>query len=117
MTSRLTWTCDACGFWIPPRDGIVHIRVRALIDPDADPEPWAAHHDNCLPDPDDIGYEIDVDQLRTVPYLLRWTLHLAEKTWYADSGWDDFIARQTGIDLTPPAPSVPLDAPGTAVGQ
>ena len=87
----LVWTCVTCGFPIPDGAGSVNIPLaelsahqpgRALV--------WRAQHDACLASSDVYG--VDVDYLRDDRGILRWTLHLMEKNWFADSTWRGVIA-------------------------
>lgn len=102
--SGFAWTCAACGRDISGPYGRVHVRAYLLLRPSLDGESserWVAHHDDCLPDLEDIGYEIDIDRLRTPSGIAWWTEHLSGKGWYLASGWREFVAGQVGVDVTP----------------
>lgn len=46
---------------------------------------WVTHCEEC--EPNTCGYCIEVAQLRTYKDLIKWTAHLMEKTWLADTDW------------------------------
>ena len=90
-TSTITYTCDACGFSIGDRQGCVHIPFERLSrHRQGNDLAWHFHHDHCLPTA--AVYGIDVETVRTERGILRWTLHLMGKSWFADSDWSRVIA-------------------------
>lgn len=53
--------------------------------------PWWALHDDCGPEPDDLEYWIAIERVRTVLALIKWTAHLYDKRWFADTTWMDIL--------------------------
>lgn len=47
---------------------------------------WHIQHDACRPDESD-GYDISVEQVRTLHGLLEWTEHLMDKRWLPQTNW------------------------------
>lgn len=78
-----------------PTDADGSMRATTLADLLAVPHevPWWALHDNCGPDPDDLEYWIAIERVRTVLALVRWTAHLYDKRWFADTTWMDILQR------------------------
>jgi hypothetical protein len=113
--SRVAWDCAVCGSPIDDNDGYLWVSVcdaiRAL---EAEQEwkqrhgsvvsiaellelpdhvPWVAVHRGCDTRPEETGYWIDVERLRSPWDLLRWSAHLSEKNWLRATNWPDVISR------------------------
>jgi predicted GIY-YIG superfamily endonuclease len=52
---------------------------------------WMPYHRACDPDPDDSGYWVGVERLRTHSQMLSWTAHLMSKTWLDCTDWEQVI--------------------------
>jgi hypothetical protein len=53
---------------------------------------WRALHRRCDPEPDSCDdYWIDVSRIRAIEDVLVWTAHLAHKTWFKHTSWDDDV--------------------------
>lgn len=111
MPEPITWTCAECGQLIADGEGALGIDPQNVPpEPEGDefglisfadlPEdrPWSALHFACTLDGQPIGdgesysdprftYAIEVERLRTVGQLLRWSLHVGEKTWASGTDW------------------------------
>lgn len=91
QSTQIIYTCDSCGFRIADSAGCVHIPFEHLSrHHQGDDLAWSFHHDRCLPTT--ATYGVDVEDLRTERGILRWTLHLMSKNWFADSNWSRVIA-------------------------
>lgn len=89
--SPIQWTCVTCGFPIADGTGCLGVPFAQLAAwPDDDPA-WRAQHNACI-DPGRDVYGIDVEQIRDAAGLLRWTVHLMEKSWFVDSNWRGVLA-------------------------
>lgn len=89
--TRIPWTCVTCGFPIADGTGSVNIPFAELSAHRPGRElVWRVQHDACLAT--DAVYGVDVDYLRDERGILRWTLHLMAKNWFADSTWQGIIA-------------------------
>lgn len=61
---------------------------------------WHVLHRICDPQPESWDdYWIAVERAQTVEQLLSWTIHLAEKSWYSHTNWDDLIRKVAGKSL------------------
>lgn len=79
----------------PPRPTVTAtgepiLRTMADLLAEPDPPSWSITHDSCSL-PEDDGYEIGVDELRTHQGVLAWTSHLYGKTWAPETNWDWII--------------------------
>ena len=96
--THIPWTCDTCGFPIPDRAGVLGVPFVQLANwPDTEPI-WRPLHNACI-DPARDVYGIDVEQIRTPAGLLRWTVHLMEKSWFPDSNWRGVLATVMGMEV------------------
>ena len=112
--SQLIFICQACGTPIENLHGHLGIDVTALAEyraaarewDAANPDgsgtmaslldhpaqvTWTTHHEAC--EPNTCGYCIQVDQIRDLKSLIKWTAHLMGKAWLADSDWDHLLEK------------------------
>lgn len=114
----ITVLCSECGDSIGDDDGYLEVDLQAVernIEEWADakrgplgvidvatlvrlpgPEPWCAWHRSCDPAPEDEGYVIGVEDIRSLGDLLDWTAHLSEKPWYGATNWTGILRDMTG---------------------
>jgi hypothetical protein len=102
--SQLKWSCHRCRFEIADREGVVYCQdwkaqavdhgwaARTLAEILAEPDGprWQAAHVACFTDGEDQGYAWDIERLRTVPGLLEFHFHVAEKTWATETDLNSF---------------------------
>lgn len=86
----IAWTCTACMFPIADSEGVVAVPLHQIREMPMFGPTWEPRHLLCAEDMHDY-YGIDIEQLRTHEDVLRWTAHLLEKTWLANSNWDAII--------------------------
>ena len=122
----IAYPCDVCSKDILDADGYIHLSIRELaaserrwaelenedgsvtlgvVELTADvlkAVRWKAYHIFCDPDPDAQSYTIQIEQIRTIPKLLAWTLHLMEKAWLPATNWDAF-AEAAALKVCTPA--------------
>jgi hypothetical protein len=122
MPEPITWTCAECGQLIADGEGALGIdpnSARPEMEPDEHgdyvinvaedlahyqpPAPWWPLHYACTRHghPTEDGeeyfdlrftYAIEIHRLRTVGQLLRWQLHVPEKTWVRGTNWHEVIS-------------------------
>jgi hypothetical protein len=114
----ITWKCQVCGFAIAHGEGYLIVRHQRLNQVAVDTHAWEeAHpdgstmedlasypedakweilHEACDPDPEDDGYCITVERVRSTEHLLRWTIHLMEKSWLENTNWSDVVRHVIG---------------------
>jgi hypothetical protein len=52
---------------------------------------WHCFHRHCDPDLDADAYWIDIQRIRTLADLGKWSLHLSRKRWFERTDWPAFI--------------------------
>lgn len=107
--------CQECGKPILDREGYLRVddaaALRGYLDQeerDREYEPgapvdldklvsgtvvWRALHAGCDAYAN-LGYQIDINRLRTWPQLVDWTAHLMQKNWLRATDWHELL-RQT----------------------
>jgi hypothetical protein len=75
--------------WHEAHPGEVHTVHELMAQPDE--ITWRVYHDQCDPWPEQDGYQIDVERIRSWQDLARWTSDLMAKNWLADSDWDGLL--------------------------
>lgn len=81
----ITWTCADCWQPIEDHDGY-YLIVDEVTATRGEPQVWEPLHTACLPDPE-VGYGIDVREVRAVESVERWNTHLSEKPWIDRTDW------------------------------
>ena len=126
IADRVTWWCQQCREPVGDGDGYLHVdvgrasrivvaqrkwqrdhteQVFSLAQLRQVPRvaQWRVHHRLCDPRPESDDYWIGVERVRTPAQLLRWTLHLQEKNWYAGADWSGLMR---GTDVVQAAMSL-----------
>lgn len=126
---NLEWLCDECKLpiedsrgWVTINLGAVGAHERSMAEWKRNhpgpvvsgsdlmdiplPVLWHVYHRACDPDLDRLAYWFAVERCRTIPQLMDWWLHLAEKNWFSATAWDVLIRQRVLPQLakTEPAP-------------
>lgn len=88
QSTQIQWKCHACGFPITPDQGVLCIPYVEINMPPEDGGLWRSLHTGCS---EDDYYGIDLEQVSDYRGLLRWTAHLMDKNWLAQTNWSALI--------------------------
>ena len=83
---------DAWKRYHAARDTEVFVNLATLLALPA-PAHWRVVHGTCSDRADTTAYALLVDEVRTHADLLRWTVHLHDKTWFHSTDWDDLVRK------------------------
>jgi hypothetical protein len=112
--SELAAICDGCHSHVAPGAGYLGVRHSEITAYQAAEKAWSERypgdthtigeltempdgvlwhvwHFRCDPHPEEDGYQIGVEDLRTWTRLAWWTAHLMSKSWLPLTDWDGLL--------------------------